>query len=150
MIEGLPDGSATLLNLDSTIVRKLNLLSDVIIKMADAFGKIYFVLDAFDECDEKSRRILRRILKKLKDHVKILIISRDISDLRGYFKDESLHIRIRAGDVQTDITRFLQKTVCPSGADTDSDDIRLVLPPNHPSVGVAEVTSDLSSRAGGK
>jgi hypothetical protein len=150
MIEKLPHGSATLLNLDNTIIREMNTLSDAIIKMAGAFGEVYFVLDAFDECDKKSRRILRPILDKLKAHVKILIISRDIPDIRRYFGNEPLHIRICAGDVQTDITKFLQKTVCPSGSNPETDDIRLVLPANHSGDGVAKITNDLSSRAGGK
>ena len=162
MIEELPHDSGALLNLDTAmirLVREMDRIPDVIIKMASAFDQVYIILDAFDECDEDHRRRLRPILKLLKTHIKVMIISRDIQDIRNYFRDEPLHIKIRAGDVQADITAFLRKTVCSlddgsytngrNDADdgNDADDLRLVLPAGSVK---DEITDELSVRAKGK
>jgi hypothetical protein len=131
LIEGLPPGSAALLNLDkdaNRFVRQITTITDVIIKLASEFSKVYVVLDAFDECEEGSRRRLLPSLRKLKDHILVMIVSRDIPDVRDYFKHEPFLIQVQPMDVQVDIVEFLWKTVCPSEDGGDPDNIRLILP----------------------
>ena len=128
MIESLPYGSETPLNLDKDVhlhVREMARIPDVIISIAASFPRVYIVLDGLDECDEESRRRLLPFLKTLKAHIPVMIVCRDIQEIRGRFMGKRLHIPIRAQDVQADIIKYLRRMVCVFDCPPD--------PPGHPS-----------------
>ena len=75
-----------------------------------------FILDGIDECEEVIRKKLYPILAQLATRAKIMVVSREMSELtktlRGMIpKDDILHYRIIENDNESDICQFLERKV---------------------------------------
>lgn len=87
---------------------------NLIIKQTDYYPNVSIVINALDECDEKTRHrllsALTTIIREASGLVKIFVSSRDEKDIRPRLQDLP-NLYIRANDNAEDIKRFVQKEV---------------------------------------
>ncbi|CAI6094410.1 unnamed protein product [Clonostachys chloroleuca] len=92
------------------LIMDLQLCQDALVELATSYQYSSIVLDALDECDEKTRSQLMGCLSKTLSrcrNLKIFVSSRMEYDIKQYFKSQPT-ITIRATDNQTDIEAFIR------------------------------------------
>lgn len=80
--------------------------------LSQPYDKIYFVLDAIDECsnDPRDREDLIKRLKELPDNVQVMLTSRPIRDIENEFRD-AIQVKIQAqhSDIEKYVSARLQR-----------------------------------------
>lgn len=92
----------------------LDTMKQEFINIADTFSTVFIVVDAFDECELKSRANLiesfREIAEETATPVKILISTRPADDINYYMNSEP-NIELTSIHNRHDITRFVKKSI---------------------------------------
>lgn len=89
----------------------LQLCQDALVELASSYQSSSIVLDALDECDEKSRIQLMGCLSEILSrcrNLKVFVSSRMEYDIKQYFKSQPT-ITIRVTDNQNDIESFIRE-----------------------------------------
>jgi hypothetical protein len=110
----LQDANATQLSLleerrESSDNPSVKELSQVFSDVARVKANTYIVVDALDECDDR-KALIPILLEFAKAGIKVLATSRDIPDIRKYFRTErSIEIRARRSDLENFVANSFQE-----------------------------------------
>lgn len=82
--------------------------SRILQSLISRFSHVYIVIDALDECNQKTRSKFIEKLQELPANLHLLYTSRHLGDIQEAFAEAS-HLEIRASDA--DVARYLKAQI---------------------------------------